>query len=99
MHSGRRIVSGKPANLALIAVAQVLALSLWFAGTTAGPGMARDAVGHVTAVGSGFQALLTSAVQAGFVFGTLASAVWGLPDRYDPRWVFAGAALLGAAAN
>ena len=27
----------------------------------------------------------TSAVQAGFVLGTLASALSGLPDRFDPR--------------
>ncbi len=86
---------GKPANLALLTLAQVLALSLWFSGTAAGPGMLREA----GAVGGGFQALLTSAVQAGFVLGSLASAALALPDRYDPRRVFAAAVLLGAAAN
>jgi MFS family permease len=86
---------GKPANLALLTLAQVLALSLWFSGTAAGPGMVREA----GAVGGGFQALLTSAVQAGFVLGSLASAALALPDRYDPRRVFAAAVLLGAAAN
>lgn len=89
-------LSGKPANLALITLAQVLALSLWFSGTAAGPGMARDAA---AAVGPGFQAWLTGAVQAGFVAGTLVSAMLSLPDRHDPRRVFAAAALLGAAAN
>jgi MFS family permease len=92
-------LSGKAANLALITVAQVLALSLWFSGTAAGPGMARDTVAEAAAVGAGFQALLTGAVQAGFVLGTLASAAFALPDRYDPRWVFAVAALLGASTN
>lgn len=87
---------GKATNLALITAAQVLALSLWFSGTAAGPGMARDAT---AAVGASFQALLTSGVQAGFVLGTLASAAFALPDRHDPRQVFAVAALLGAAAN
>lgn len=86
---------GKPANLALLTLAQVLALSLWFSGTAAGPGMLSEAA----AVGGGFQALLTSAVQAGFVLGSLASAALALPDRYDPRRVFAAAVLLGAAAN
>jgi MFS family permease len=88
-------VSGKVANLALITLAQVLVLALWFSGTAAGPGMARDA----GSVGTGFQALLTGAVQAGFVFGTLVSAALALPDRYDPRRVIAVASLLGAAAN
>jgi MFS family permease len=80
----------KPQSLAFITAAQVLALSLWFAGTAAGPAMG---VGHT------FQALLTGAVQAGFVLGTLGSAVLALPDRFDPRRVFALAALAGAAAN
>jgi MFS family permease len=86
--------SSKAGNVALIALAQVLVLSLWFSGTAAGPGMAREAV-----LPTGFQALLTSAVQAGFVAGTLVSAVLALPDRFDPRRVFAASALLGALAN
>ena len=84
----------KARNLALITAAQVLALSLWFSGTAAGPGMAL--AGHAA---PGFQAWLSGAVQAGFVLGTLISAVLGLADRQDPRRVFAAAALLGAAAN
>lgn len=88
-------VTSKAGNLALVAVAQVLALTLWFSGTAAGPDMARES----GAIGPGFQALLTGAVQAGFVVGTLASAVLGLADRYDPRRVFAAAAVAGAAAN
>jgi MFS family permease len=76
-------------------MAQVLALALWFAGTAAGPDMARA---HA-AIGPDFQALLTGAVQAGFVIGTLASAVLGLPDRFDPRRLFAACAVAGALAN
>ena len=87
--------SEKARNLALITGAQVLALSLWFAGTAAGPAMAR--AGAV--LSPGFQAWLTSAVQAGFVVGTLISALLTLPDRIDPRRLFAAAAVLGAAAN
>jgi MFS family permease len=89
-------LTGKAANLATITLAQVLTLFLWFSGTAAGPGMARDAE---AAVGAGFQSLLTGAVQAGFVFGTLLSAALQVPDRFDPRRVIAAAALLGAAAN
>ena len=87
---------GKAANLALVTAAQVLALSLWFSGTAAGPGMAREAA---AAAGAGFQSWLTGAVQAGFVAGTLFSAALALPDRFDPRRIVAAAALLGAAAS
>lgn len=86
---------GKRANLLLITLAQVLALSLWFSGTAAGPGLLREASGAVP----GFQSWLTSSVQAGFVLGTLLSAVLSLPDRFDPRRVFAAAALAGAVVN
>src|SRR5690349_11137352 len=85
----------KPANLALITTAQVLVLALWFSGTAAGPGMLRAAADPVP----GFQAWLTSAVQAGFVLGTLVSAAFSLPDRVDPRLVFAASAVAGAAVN
>lgn len=88
-------MTGKARNVALITLAQVLALSLWFSSTAAGPAMLAEAPGR----GNFYQALLTSAVQAGFVLGTLVSAALALPDRFDPRRVFAIAALLGAAAN
>lgn len=84
----------KAANLALIVAAEVLALALWFSGTAAGPGMAREAP-----LPPGFQAWMTGAVQAGFVLGTLASAALALPDRLDPRRFFAACALGGAIAN
>ena len=45
------------------------------------------------------QAALTSGVQAGFVLGCLVSAFFGLPDRVDPRRLFAVCTLIGAAAN
>ncbi|WP_019016526.1 hypothetical protein [Elioraea tepidiphila] len=85
---------GKPVTLLLIVVAQVLALALWFSGTAAGPAMARDGT-----LPTGFLAWLTSAVQAGFVIGTLGSATLALPDRLDPRRLIATASLVGAAAN
>ena len=65
----------RAANLALIVAAQVLALSLWFSGTAAGPSMALEA----TTPSPGFQALLTNAVQAGFV-----SARWAAPHSPWP---------------
>lgn len=93
---GRSLTREKARNLALITLAQVLALSLWFSGTSAGPGMAAAAG---SAAGGYFQAWLTGAVQVGFVAGSLVSALLGLADRHDPRLVFGAAALLGASAN
>ena len=43
--------------------------------------------------------LFTSAVQAGFVVGTLVSATLGLADRYDPRRLFFASSCVAAAAN
>jgi MFS family permease len=44
-------------------------------------------------------ALLSSAVQAGFVIGALTIAVTGIADRYDPRRLFAACALSAGALN
>ncbi len=84
----------KRRSIAALAVAQVLALSLWFSGTAVVPAL-RAEVGL-----SDFQAaVFTSAVQIGFVVGTLASAVLGLADRFDPRRFFMASALVAGAAN
>lgn len=82
---------GKPRHLALIALAQVLALSVWFAGAAALPGLKQ------TGALSDFDgAALSSAVQLGFVIGALVSASLGVADRFDARRVFAcGAAIAG----
>lgn len=85
----------KRASLLLITLAEILALALWFSGTAAGPGLIAEALSPV----AGFQSWLTSAVQAGFVLGTFASAILALPDRFDPRQVFSAAAVIGAGAN
>ena len=84
----------KRRTLFLLLLAQVSALSLWFVSSAILPDMLREA-----AVTPFRQAALSSGVQVGFVIGALASAVLGLADRYDPRRVFAGAAMLAGAAN
>jgi len=80
--------------LALIILAQILALAVWFAGAAALPGLLE----HAT-LSPLRQAALTSAVQAGFVLGAITSAVLGLPDRMDPRRLFALGAVIAAASN
>ena len=88
------ISSSKPASIAIIAVCQVTAMALWFSASAVIPALVAEFRL------SGFaQAALTSGVQAGFVIGCLASAFLGLPDRVDPRRLFAGSACVGAIAN
>ena len=48
---------------------------------------------------SGDAAWLTMAVQAGFVAGTLVSALLNLPDVVNARHLFAAGCVCGAAAN
>ncbi len=88
------IRQSKWASLAVLALAEVAAMALWFSASAVVPALTAE-YGL-----SGFaQSLFTSAVQAGFVAGTLTSAVLGLADRLDPRRFFCAAALVAAAAN
>jgi MFS family permease len=80
--------------LGLIAYCQVAALALWFSATAVLPSLAHD-----YALSATTQSLFTSAVQAGFVAGTLVSAFLGLADRLDPRRFFAAATLVATIAN
>ncbi len=69
-------------------------MALWFSASAVVPALVAEY--RI----SGFaQAALTSGVQAGFVIGCLASALAGLPDRVDPRRLFALCSGVGAAAN
>lgn len=87
-------MAGKGASLFVIALCQVLALSVWFAGAAALPGL--EAARPLT----GFQAAaLSSAVQLGFCAGALTSAWLGLADRFDARAVFAAGSAAAALAS
>ncbi len=85
---------GKARSLAILVVAIIAPMSLWFVSAAVLPEMLKEA-----ALSPGRQAALSSAVQIGFVIGALLSAFFGLPDRFDPRRVFAAASLLAAGAN
>lgn len=85
---------GKAGSIVLIVFCQVSGMTLWFSATAAASAMV--AAGNLSGQQS---ALLTGAVQLGFVAGTLGSAVLGIADRFDPRRLFAGATLVGVAAN
>ncbi len=85
---------GKAGSMAILMLAQVLVLSLWFISAATMPGMLAE-----VAISPARQAALSSGVQIGFVGGALVSAVLGLADRFDPRALFAACAVLAAAAN
>ncbi len=80
--------------LALLAVAELLGMALWFAGSASAPQLAERWALSDTDV-----AWLTNAVQLGFVVGTAISAVLNLADLIPARRLFAVAAVAGAAAN
>jgi MFS family permease len=84
----------KAGSVALVALAQVLCMSLWFVSAAILPEMTAEA-----ALTPGRAAALSSAVQIGFVLGALALAAHGTADRHDPRRVLAVAALVASAAN
>ena len=80
--------------LALLSLAELLALSLWFSASAVLPALSRE-----WALGDGGRAGLTIAVQAGFIVGTLLAALANLPDVLPPRVLVMGGALAGAAVN
>ncbi|MEO8740575.1 MAG: MFS transporter [Casimicrobiaceae bacterium] len=84
----------KAASIAIIAGCQVAAMALWFSASAVVPALVAEF--HLSRF---MQAALTSAVQVGFVIGCLVSAVFGLPDRVDPRRLFALCAGIAAVAN
>ena len=85
----------RPARiLPLIVFSQFTGTSLWFAGNA----VIRDLQ---LAWGLGEQSLgyVTSAVQLGFISGTLLFAILVIADRFSPRKVFFCCAMAGALAN
>lgn len=79
--------------LPAIVAGQLLATSIWFA-ANAVIGSLQDLWGI-----AGGEGTVTTAVQLGFIAGTLAYAVGGFADRFHPGNVFLVSASIGAAAN
>ena len=81
-------------TVATIAIAQLLATSLWFSANSAADDLRRAWGASVSDIG-----ILTSAVQLGFILGTLVFALSGLADRFPASKIFPVCALLGATFN
>lgn len=86
--------ASRVASLALIAVCEVAAMAVWFSASAIVPALTAEA--NLPALNA---SLFTSAVQAGFVVGTLISAILGLADRFDARRLFCASCLIAATAN
>ncbi|MBI4501933.1 MAG: MFS transporter [Gemmatimonadetes bacterium] len=81
-------------QLTWLAAAMVFGMMPWFAATVVSGAMALE-----WQASSRFQAWLTMAVQLGFVIGTLLSAIMMLSDRWSPRLLAAGSAVLAGVAT
>jgi MFS family permease len=80
--------------LTLLAIAELLGMSLWFAASAVAPQLAAP-----WALDRSETAWLTTIVQLGFVCGTATAALLNLADLVPSRPYFAIAALIGALAN
>jgi MFS family permease len=80
--------------LAWTALAQFLGMTLWFSATAAAPAIAAE-----LSLSAAATAWLTMAVQAGFVIGTLTSALLNIADALNPRLLFGAGCVVGAIAN
>ncbi|MGM0435233.1 MAG: MFS transporter, partial [Pseudomonadota bacterium] len=80
--------------LAVIVIAQLFGTSLWFSVNSVARALAESVGLSESELG-----ILTMAVQAGFVSGTLIIAISGLADRIRASRLFAIAGVLGALIN
>ena len=70
-------------TLIIIVVSQFLCTSLWFAGNS----IISDIVKELN-LEPNFLAHMTSAIQFGFIIGTLVFAIFTISDRFSPSLVF-----------
>ncbi len=80
--------------LPIIVIAQFFCTSLWFAGNAIILDLIKDLNLEAT-----FLATITSAVQFGFISGTLFYAIFTISDRFSPSKVFFVSAVLAAIFN
>jgi len=80
--------------IATISVAQLFGTSLWFSANSAADGLMRAWHAGASDIG-----LLTSAVQVGFILGTLAISLSGCADRFRASTIFVLSAIAGAVFN
>jgi MFS family permease len=87
--SEMRFRIGRIPSLCLLMISEVAAMSTWFA-----TNVSSGAIKSHWQLTKFHESLLTSSVQAGFVAGTLLSALLALPDRIDLRRLFQWSAFI-----
>jgi MFS family permease len=85
------ILSRANRQRALVALAEVLGLSVWFSATAVVPSLRVE-----WGIASTALVWLTASVQIGFVVGAVTSAVFNLADRTPPQQLLAASALCAA---
>lgn len=80
--------------VATISISQLFGTSLWFSANSAASELMRAWHASATDIG-----LLTSAVQVGFILGTLVMSLSGCADRFRASSIFVVCAIAGAAFN
>ncbi|AFK64313.1 major facilitator superfamily protein [Advenella kashmirensis WT001] len=83
-----------PGPITTISLAQLFGTSLWFSANAASEDLMD--LWHVSVAQIGW---LTSAVQGGFIVGTLLLSLTGLADKFRASNIFAVSAILGAVLN
>ncbi|HVS81674.1 MAG TPA: MFS transporter [Pyrinomonadaceae bacterium] len=81
-------------TLALLAIAELFGMSLWFSGSAVVPALTKE-----WNLSEGAASWLTLSVQLGFVAGTLLSALLNLPDIISSCRLFTSTAIAGAIVN
>jgi len=85
---------GKGRSIGILIACELLAMAVWFASAAVLPALQAERALDPTVA-----AMLTSAVQVGFVLGTVTSAAFSLPDRVDPRRLFGVSAVIAGLAS
>ena len=93
-HAGGAESARRWRALTLLGLAELLAMSLWFSASAVTPALRAE-----WGLTEGEAGWLTTAVQLGFVAGTLASALLNLPDVLSARRLLTLSALAAAVAN
>jgi MFS family permease len=84
----------KWSHIAALALAQFLAIGMWFSASAALPQITAE-----WGLSDSLKSWMTMSVQLGFVVGALTSALLNLPDRIPAERVVTACCALGAAAN
>jgi MFS family permease len=94
IHSNQVVPNARWRSLALLSLAELLGMALWFSASAVVPALRVE-----WRLSASSASWLTVAVQLGFVSGTLLSALLNLPDMINVRILFAISAFAGALAN